>query len=146
VSAREARAEVAAPATHILFFDGVCGLCNRAVHFVLTHDRRVRFRYATLQGAFAARELPPRGGNPADLDTMYVLTAGGQLLQQSRAVFFVLRELGGPWRALSWLRVLPRALSDRAYRVVARSRYRPFGRLDACPIHGPAERGRFITD
>ncbi len=140
------RRQAVAPATHVLFFDGVCGLCNRLVHFVLTRDRRARFRYAPLQGGFAARELPPRGGNPADLDTMYLLTADGQLLQRSRAVFFVLRELSGPWRALAWLRVLPRALTDRAYGAVARSRYRPFGKLDACPVHGPAERGRFIMD
>jgi predicted DCC family thiol-disulfide oxidoreductase YuxK len=113
---------------------------------VLSRDRRARFRYATLQGGFAARELPPRGGNPGDLDTMYVLTDDGRLLQRSEAVFFVLRELGGLWRLLAWLRVLPRALADWAYRMVARSRYRPFGKLDSCPIHGPAERGRFITE
>jgi predicted DCC family thiol-disulfide oxidoreductase YuxK len=132
--------------THVVFFDGVCGLCNRIVHFVLTRDRRSRFRYAPLQGGFASRQLPLRGGNPADLDTMYVLTDGGHLLRESEAAFFVLRELGGIWRALAWLRALPRALTDRGYRFVARRRYGPFGKLDACPVHGPAERGRFIVD
>jgi len=130
----------------VLFFDGVCGLCNRLVHFVLTRDRRNRFRYAPLQGGFAGRELPPRGGNPADLDTMYVLAKDGRLLRESEAVFFALQELGGFWRVLAWLRVLPRALTDGGYRLVARGRYGPFGKLDACPVHGPAERGRFIVD
>jgi predicted DCC family thiol-disulfide oxidoreductase YuxK len=134
------------PARAVIFFDGVCGLCNRLVQFVLARDRAERFRFAPLQGDFARLELVPRGGRPEDLDTIVVLTAGGQLLQKSRAVLFILRELGGVWGALAWLRVLPVGLTDRAYDLVARSRYRVFGRLDACRLPGPAERDRFIQE
>ncbi len=133
-------------APHIIFYDGVCGLCDRLVQFVLRRDPGGRFHYATLQGAFAGRELPPRGGRPADLDTVLVLTADGRLLHKSRAVLFVLRELGGAWAAVAWLRVVPPALTDRAYDLVARLRYRWFGRLDACRVPGPGERDRFIED
>jgi predicted DCC family thiol-disulfide oxidoreductase YuxK len=131
---------------HVLFYDGVCGLCDRVVQFVLARDRRGRFRFATLQGAFAARELPSRGGNPEDLDSVLVLTAEGRLLRRSRAVLFVLGELGGGWAVLAWLRLLPAALTDVAYRLVARSRYRLFGRLDSCRLPRPAERARFIAE
>jgi predicted DCC family thiol-disulfide oxidoreductase YuxK len=138
----------AAPADQraVIFFDGVCGLCNRLVQFVLARDRAGHFRFAPLQGDFARRELVPRGGRPDDLDTMVVLTPAGQLLEKSRAVLFILRELGGVWRLLAGLRVLPVALTDRVYDVVARSRYRLFGRLDACRLPGPAERERFMQD
>ena len=129
---------------HIVFFDGVCGLCDRFVQFVITRDRQARFRFAPLQGQLAARELPPRGANPEDLDTIYVLTAGGELLRRSRAVFFVLRALGGAWRALALLRFFPAFLTDRAYDVVARVRYRIFGRYDQCRLPTPAERARVL--
>jgi predicted DCC family thiol-disulfide oxidoreductase YuxK len=138
------RAGTAGEARAVIFFDGVCGLCNRLVQFVLARDGAARFRFAPLQGGFARRELVPRGGRPDDLDTMAVLTPEGELLERSRAVLFILRELGGLWKVLSGLRVLPVALTDRAYDLVARSRYRVFGRLDACRVPGPAERDRFI--
>jgi predicted DCC family thiol-disulfide oxidoreductase YuxK len=135
-----------ADARGVIFFDGVCGLCNRLVQFVLARDRAARFRFAPLQGSFARRELVPRGGRPEDLDTMVVLTGEGQLLEKSRAVLFILRELGGVWKLLAAVRLLPVALTDRVYDLVARSRYRLFGRLDACRVPGPAERARFIED
>lgn len=131
---------------HIVFFDGVCGLCDRFVRFVITRDHQARFRFAPLQGRLAARELPPRGGRPEDLDTVYVLTSDGVLLRRSRAVFFVLRSLGGFWRALSLLRVLPAFLTDAGYDVVARLRYRVFGRYDACRLPTAAERARVLDE
>lgn len=129
---------------HVVFFDGVCGLCDRFVQFVLDRDGRQVFRFAPLQGAFAARELPPKGGDPGRLDTVYVLTADGRLLRRSRAVLFVLGELGGPWRAVSWLRVVPAVIADRFYDLVAAVRYRVFGKREACRIPTPAERARFV--
>jgi predicted DCC family thiol-disulfide oxidoreductase YuxK len=132
------------PRTHVIFFDGVCGLCDRWVQFVLPRDRGGKFKFAPLQSALAARELPPRGGRPEDLNTVYVLTAGGALLRKSRAVLFVLRELGGIWAAVALLRVVPAVITDRLYDLVARTRYRLFGRLDACRVPGPEERGRFL--
>jgi predicted DCC family thiol-disulfide oxidoreductase YuxK len=130
----------------VLFYDGVCGLCDRVVQFVLARDRRGAFRFATLQGGLAARELAPRGARPADLETFLVLTADGRLLARSRAITFVLRELGGLWAVLAWLRVLPVTWLDAAYGLVARVRYRLFGRLDACRVPTPGERARFIDD
>jgi predicted DCC family thiol-disulfide oxidoreductase YuxK len=128
---------------HVVFYDGVCGLCDRWVRFVLARDRRRRFRFAPLQGPLAARELPPRGGAPTDLDSVYVLAADGRLWRKSRAVWFVLREIGGFWRVVSLLRVVPPFITDRVYDLVARVRYRLFGRLEACRIPSSAERERF---
>jgi predicted DCC family thiol-disulfide oxidoreductase YuxK len=130
----------------VLFFDGVCGVCSRLVRFVLARDRVARFRFAPLQGAYAARELRPRGALPEDLDTIFVLTADGRLLRKSRAVLFILRELGGVWVGLSWLRLIPALVLDRLYDVFARRRYRLFGRVDACAVATASERARFIGD
>lgn len=140
----------------ILLYDGVCGLCNRTVQFVLKRDRRDRFRFASLQSEVARGILANYGASPSDLDTFYVATefdAGlaaalpekSALLARSDAAIFVLRELGGIWRVASGLfRILPRPVRDCGYNFVARRRYRMFGRYDACPIPSAGTRSRFL--
>ena len=131
----------------LLFFDGTCGLCDGFVQFVLARDRAERFHFAPLQGERAHRELARHGADADLLDTVYVLagpgTPGERLLYRSDAVLFVLSQLPWPWRWMGAARVLPRALRDGAYALVARHRYRVFGRREACRIPSPAERARF---
>lgn len=128
----------------ILFYDGVCGLCDRLVQFVLRHDRRQRFRFAALQGEVAAQTLARFGKRPDDLDTMYVLTDDGRLLFKGRAILFVLRELGLPWSLAQIGGVLPTGLLDWLYDRVARNRYRLFGKRDACRLPSAEEKLRFL--
>jgi predicted DCC family thiol-disulfide oxidoreductase YuxK len=132
----------------ILLYDGVCGLCNRAVQFILRHDAKGDFRFASLQSEFAQRMLARHRLNAADLDTVYVVVdcdGGETLLARSDAVLFVMREIGGIWRSgaavLAWL---PRRLRDWAYDLVARNRYRVFGRYDTCPVPSENVRARFL--
>jgi predicted DCC family thiol-disulfide oxidoreductase YuxK len=129
---------------HILFYDGVCGLCDRLVQFVLAHDRRARFAFAALQSRLAEETLARFGKDPRDLDTVYVLAADGRLLHKARAILFVLGQLGAPW---SWARLcglLPTRLLDWSYDRVAKNRYRMFGRRDACRLPSAEERSRFV--
>jgi predicted DCC family thiol-disulfide oxidoreductase YuxK len=122
----------------------VCGLCNKTVRFLLLRDRRDRLRFAPLQGETARRVLPPLGGRPEDLDTIYLVTADGRLLKRSRAILFAIGALGGAWRLLLVLKVVPPPLADLLYAFVARIRYKVFGRLEACAIPSPEERSRFL--
>jgi len=131
--------------TEILFYDGHCGLCHRAVKFVLQQDRAgTAFRFAPLGGAtFQVRiPIPQRTGLP---DSMVVQTRDGSLLMRSDAWVHVLRRLGGRWKLVgSFLNVIPRPLRDFVYRAVARTRYRIFGRRDeVCPMVPPDLRARF---
>lgn len=128
----------------ILFYDGVCGLCDRLVQFVLRHDRRHRFRFAALQSDAATQTLGHFGKDPEDLDTVYVV-ADGALLSKSRAIFYVLRELGLPWSLVAVFRVLPRTLTDWFYDRVARNRYRIWGKRDSCRLPTADERARFLA-
>lgn len=128
---------------HILFYDGVCGLCNRLVRFILARDRRRRFQFAPLQSALAAETLARFGRDPRDLDTVYLL-ADGELLNKSRAILGVLRTLGGPWSLAAVLGWLPTALLDWLYVRVARNRYRLFGRYESCRLPSAEERSRFL--
>ena len=128
----------------ILFYDGVCGLCDRLVQFVLRRDRRGRFAFAALQSDFAAETLRRFGRDARDLDTVYVVTSDGLLLHKGRAILFVLRALGFPWSLAAVLSILPWRVVDWCYDRVAHSRYRLFGRYDQCRLPAPEERSRFI--
>ncbi len=137
------------PANPILFYDGVCGLCNRLVQFVLKRDARDYFRFASLQSDFVVRILQRHGLDPRDLDTFYMVTDYGQpderLTARSDAALAVLRQLGGVWGAMALvLRVLPRWLRDWGYGLVARTRYRIFGKYDTCPLPEQKQRHKFL--
>jgi predicted DCC family thiol-disulfide oxidoreductase YuxK len=133
-----------APA-EILFYDGGCGLCHRAVRFVLAADRDgERFRFAPLGGVtFRATVTPEEAASLPD--SLVLRRADGVLLVRSAAVLHVLRRLGGPWRALgALLGALPVGLRDRAYDAVARRRKRWFRSPEAsCPVLPPRLRARF---
>src|SRR5437763_11414993 len=133
----------------ILLYDGVCGLCNRLVQFILHNDRRAIFRFAALQRPFAARILARHGVSPTSLDTVYLVLNNElpdeSLLSRSDAVLFVLQQLGTPWRAAaSLLQLFPKFLRDLAYNTVARHRYRIFGRSDVCTLPRDADHTRFL--
>jgi predicted DCC family thiol-disulfide oxidoreductase YuxK len=133
----------------VLLYDGVCGLCNRLVRFVLRRDPGGRFRFASLQGGFAANTLLRHGADVSDLDTMYVVLEdprlGEKLVARSDAAIAVLLQLGGVWRALGTvLRIFPKGLRDGGYGWIARNRYRLFGKYDSCPLVEPKYRDRFL--
>lgn len=133
----------------ILLYDGVCGLCNRLVQFILRRDQAGVFRFASLQSPLASQILARHGADARDLDTVYVVvngdTPGELLLARSDAVLFVLAQLGGLWRAAgSVFKLLPHSLRNFIYNAIARRRYRMFGRSDACIIPAPDKRDRFL--
>ena len=132
-------------ATERLFYDGTCALCHGAVRFVLARDRDgSAFRFAPLDSEAFRRAAPPalRATLP---DSLVVETADGTLLTRSDAVIRVLERLGPPWRPLGRLaRLVPRVLRDALYDLVARVRYRVFGREpEACPVIPKQLRSRF---
>jgi predicted DCC family thiol-disulfide oxidoreductase YuxK len=133
-------------ANPVLLYDGVCGLCNRLVQFVLKHDNQAHFRFASLQSNYAAGILKRHGLDPHDLDTLYVVEESGErLTSRSDAVIFLLCELGGFWRAVSLaLRMFPKRLRDWGYSIVARHRYRVFGKYESCPLPEDKYQDRFL--
>jgi predicted DCC family thiol-disulfide oxidoreductase YuxK len=135
-------ATVDASAGPIVFFDGVCGLCNSSVDFVLRHDQRNRLRFAPLQGETAALLLPP--ADRQNLGSL-VLWNDGRTYRRSTAVVRVLWQLGPFWQFLGGLLwVIPAPLRNAGYRVVAALRYRLFGKKSACRLPTPEERSRFL--
>ena len=133
----------------IILYDGVCGLCNRLIQFVLKRDRNDRFRFAALQSEFAGDVLRRHGVNPALLDTVYLLLNYSQpeerLSSRSDAGIQVLAELGGVWRALATIvKHLPRWIRDKIYNLIARNRYQLFGKHQTCQIPDEKYRSKFL--
>lgn len=137
------------PSNPIILYDGVCGLCNRFVQFVLKHDRKDQFRFAALQSNFGRDVLQRHGLNPDVLDTVYLVVDQGRpsehLLSRNDALTAVLEELGGFPRLLAkLLKLLPRRFRDWRYRFVAQNRYWFFGHYDSCPLPDPKDRTKFL--
>ena len=133
----------------IILYDGVCGLCNRLVQFLLKHDKRERLRFASLQSEFAATLLNRHGIDPNDLDTVQVVInyarPDERVLNRSDAILCAGEELGMPWNTLATIaRIIPRPLRDIVYGFVARNRYSVFGKSETCMLPDPTQRHRFL--
>ncbi len=129
----------------ILFFDGVCNLCNNAVQVYLTRDTKARLRFASLQSDIARELLPQAGVDPDDMSSL-VLLEDGKAYLRSEGALRAGSYLSGFWGPLSKaLRVFPLGLRDFVYRIIARNRYRWFGQQDACMIPRPEWKERFLS-
>ena len=129
----------------ILFFDGVCNLCNQSVQFVIRHDKSAAVQFATLQSPEGAKAkaavLAALGRVPDSL----ILLKDGRYYTESDAALQLARLLDGGWKMISWLRFIPRFIRNPVYRLIARNRYRMFGKQEACMLPTPALKARFLS-
>jgi predicted DCC family thiol-disulfide oxidoreductase YuxK len=126
----------------VIFFDGVCGLCNAWVDFVIARDGKGRFRFSPLQGATARDwlQMTPE----TSLDSVALVDVAG-VHRKSDAVWRILVGLGGVWRPLGWLlRLIPLPVRNWGYDFVASHRYRWFGKKETCRLPSPTERQQFL--
>jgi predicted DCC family thiol-disulfide oxidoreductase YuxK len=132
----------------VIVFDGVCVLCNGWVRFLLRHDRRQRYRFAPMQGPVGRALLAGNGLDPDDpvsfLLIEYDRGPAPRVSTDTAAILRVVAGLGGAWRLARIAALVPRRLRDPLYRVVARNRYRWFGRHPACQVPSSSERERFF--
>ncbi|MCP3474647.1 thiol-disulfide oxidoreductase DCC family protein [Bradyrhizobium sp. CCGUVB1N3] len=132
------------PDDDVILFDGVCIFCSRWIRFVATRDTARRFRFTPIQSEYGTKLAETFGIDPDDPDTNAVVH-GGEVFMKSDAALTVLSQLPG-W---SWVRVLfavPKPLRNAVYNLVARNRYRIFGKYDACFVPGADLRARVIEE
>lgn len=131
----------------VVLFDGVCKLCNGWAKFLIRHDAHRRFRLASVQSA-QGQALLLWAGLPTERFDSMALIEDGRLLLRSDAVLRILAQLPGPWpwRALAWLRLIPRSVRDWCYDRIALNRYRLFGRHAVCLLPAADHAGRFLHD
>ena len=136
----------------LVIYDGFCGLCNTSIRWLLVRDRKDRLRFVpsndpTLAALLAAHPQPadPSGVPSSILVVRQAFSPRPQVLIRSRAVLAALRELPQPWPVVAaLLGLVPVFLADPVYRLIARWRYRIWGKLESCPIPTPAERAHFL--
>jgi predicted DCC family thiol-disulfide oxidoreductase YuxK len=127
----------------VVLFDGVCKLCNGWAKFLIRHDRRRRFKLASVQSVEGQAILQWFGLPTERFDTMAYIE-GTKLFVRSSAVLRIAAQLPWPWRGFAVLRCVPRALRDWCYDRIALNRYRLFGRYDQCLLPTPDHAERFL--
>lgn len=127
----------------IILFDGVCNLCNGMIGFILRQDVRGVFRFAPLQSASGRTYLEKFGLDTGSFPSV-VLIEGDRFFQASTAALRVMLRMGWPFKALYALMLLPRPIRDWVYGLIARNRYRLFGRTQECMLPTPEIMSRFL--
>ncbi len=131
------------PPKPVLFFDGVCNLCNSWVNFVIDRDPEARILFAPLQSEIS-RSLLLQFDMDADAMDTVVLLDQGRLYERSDAVLQLVGYLGGPVRLIRAGVLVPRFLRDAVYNYIAKKRYRWFGKRDECRVPEPGLKNRFL--
>ncbi len=126
----------------VIFFDGVCGLCNGFVNFVMSIDRHQHYFFCPLQSEFAQKTLPIEVVQ--DLDSVVCLEKN-KIYTKSTAVLVIMKNMGGIWKVSQMGYILPERFRDWIYDLVAKNRYRFFGKKETCRLPSPEERARFIS-
>ncbi len=126
-----------------VYFDGICNLCNGTVLFIIKHDKQKRFRFASLQG-MAGQAFLKKQDLPADTFNSFILAKGDNIYTRSTAALRVCKYLGSGWPLLYGFIILPRFVRDAVYNLIARNRYKWFGKKEACWIPTPALKEKFL--
>ena len=130
----------------IIFFDGVCNLCNGAINFIIDRDRKGTFKFAPLQSEFAKKRLRQSKIDPLKLDTIVLLEPRGNVSVKSTAALRIARNLSGAWPLLYGFVIIPKFIRDAVYNLIANNRYKWFGRTDQCRVPTPELLNRFIAE
>lgn len=128
----------------LIVFDGTCVFCSYFFRFIVKHDWQKRFHFATAQSPLGQSLYKAMGLPTDDFETNLIIT-NGQIHQRLDAFAAAMRALGRPYAALSVLRYLPKPIKDPAYHLIARNRYRLFGRTDTCLVPDAAVKARFLA-
>ena len=127
----------------IILFDGVCNLCNSSVQFIIKRDKKEQFLFASLQSDYAKEHLPDELSDSKALQSI-VLKEKDEIKTKSTAALTIARHLSGVWPILYAFMIIPKFLRDWVYDIIAKNRYKWFGKKDQCMIPSPELKSRFI--
>lgn len=128
----------------IVLFDGVCNLCNGAINFIIEHDKKDVFRFASLQSDLGKQLMKDRGMDPDALDTIVLVEPGVAYFKKSTAALEISRDLSGGYSFLKHFLFLPAGLRDAIYDLIANNRYKWFGKKEHCMIPTPQLKAKFL--
>ena len=129
----------------VILFDGVCNLCNGFVQFVLKRDKKKTFQFASLQSKYGTG-LSAHINLPIAKPETIVLFDGQKILTESDAVIKIVTSLSGIWKISIVLTIVPRFMRNWFYRLIARNRYKIFGKRDQCMVPSENTKDRFLDE
>ncbi len=128
----------------IILFDGVCNLCNGAVLFIIKRDRTDRYRFSALQSDLGKKLAAERNIDTSKIDSIVLIEPGKAYYIKAEAALQIGKSFGGLWRALGIFEWVPTVISNWIYDLVAKNRYRWFGRQEQCMIPTPELKAKFL--
>lgn len=129
----------------ILLFDGVCNLCNDSVQFIIERDREDVFRFASLQSEVGQKLISERGIDPKAMDSIILIEPGIAYYEKSTAAMEISKHLSGGYSLLRYFSILPEGFRNGIYDIIAKNRYKWFGRKDECMIPTPELKAKFLN-
>jgi predicted DCC family thiol-disulfide oxidoreductase YuxK len=129
--------------SYIILFDGVCNFCNYWVNFILKRDKNNRFKFSALQSESGKKLLNKFNLPENDFDS-FILIAGDKIFKKSTAAFIVASQLSGISKIILPFKIFPNSLTDFIYDLIAKNRYKIFGKKNKCRIPTEQEKGKFI--
>ncbi len=130
----------------IILFDGVCNLCNRAVQFIIKHDKKDVFRYAPLQSGIGEQLVKERKIDTSAVDSIILIEPNIAYYTKSSAALEIGKSFGGGYKLLAIFEWIPRVIRDKIYDIVARKRYKWFGRQERCMVPTPELKAKFLSN
>ncbi len=128
----------------IILFDGVCNLCNGFVRFVIKHDKKNVFKFVSLQSDFTQQLLQKNNLNTAELKSI-ILFQNEKLFTRSTAALKIFKELNSGWKLIYAFIIIPKFIRDAVYNIIAKNRYRWFGKTDSCMIPTDELQEKFLS-
>jgi predicted DCC family thiol-disulfide oxidoreductase YuxK len=128
---------------HIILFDGICNLCNSSVQFVIKHDKKGRFRFASLQSDFGKTQIQKFQIDLSKTDSV-IYIFDNKAYTQSMAALKIAKQLDGAWPTIYILIIIPRFLRDCIYNYIAKNRYKWFGKKESCMVPNAELKSRFL--
>jgi len=128
----------------LILFDGICNFCNGSVNFIINRDRNDSFRFIPIQSDAGKNLCKQLGVNPLENDT-FIVYKGGKVYTRSTAALRIVKKLSGLWPALYVFYFVPKFIRDSAYHLIAKNRYKWFGKKNSCMVPTPELREKFIV-
>jgi predicted DCC family thiol-disulfide oxidoreductase YuxK len=127
----------------LVIFDGACNLCNDSIQFIIKHDRNKKFLFTAFQSGFG-QDMIRQLGLPSTIQSTVVYVKGGVPCFKSKAVLEILRDLGCGWNLLYVLILIPPFIRNFLYNIIAKNRYRLFGKRESCMVPAAEIMDRFL--
>jgi predicted DCC family thiol-disulfide oxidoreductase YuxK len=131
-----------ASVNNIVLFDGECNFCNNSVQFIIKRDRKAQFKFASIQSD-VGEEIVRTFNVPANINSL-ILVEGNKCYFKSSAALRICKNLKGVWKLFYCLLIIPKSVRDYFYDIIAKNRYKWFGKKDRCMVPSPEIQNRFL--